>query len=169
MFRFRTTIHSIINSLLNNSGSIFVALLNKTESKMNSKRYLTAIIVLSFFTFMIFACSFDTKTSQSYLIQTDSIRIPDVITTNVLFQVRLFGTIGPNNCYSFEKIYNYNNAENEITIEVWGNYYYDGTACTGSVKYLDEEADLTITSPGTYTLKILQPDFRYLEKEITVN
>lgn len=136
---------------------------------MNPKRYLTAIIILSVFSFLIIACSFDTKTSQSYLIQTDSLRIPDVITANVLFKVRLFGTIGPNNCYSFEKIYNYENSENEITIEVWGNYYYDGTACTGSVKYLDEEADLIITSPGTYTLKFLQPNLSYIDEQITVN
>jgi hypothetical protein len=136
---------------------------------MNPKRYLPVIIILSVFSFLIAACSFDTKTTQSYLIQTDSIRVPDVITANVLFQVRFFGTIGPNGCYSFEKIYSYPNSENVISLEVWGIYYYDGTACTGSVKYLDEKADLTITSPGTYTLKILQPDFSYLEKQITVN
>ena len=136
---------------------------------MNPKKILSGIIVISVFSFLLVTCSLETKSTQPYLIRIDSLKVPDAITSKVQFEVSLFGTIGPNGCYSFEKFYYYATPQNEVIIEVWGRYQYDGTTCTGSTVYLNEKIELTISLPGVYTIKVLKPDSNYLVKEITVN
>jgi hypothetical protein len=136
---------------------------------MKFKNLLQLLIIISGFSIMLSACKTKSETSENYLITIDSIRVPDVITSKVQFEVRLFGTVGPNGCYSFESFYNYPYSDEVIMIEAWGRFYYDGSPCTGQVVFLDEVMDLTISTPGVYLLRTLKPDGRYLEKEITVN
>ncbi len=135
---------------------------------MNVKSILNLLVVSLLIQLVFSSCKLKNETSQSFLIAVDSIKVPDTVTARMQFEVRLYGTIGPNNCYSFEKFYNYPSFENEITIEVWGRYYYDGTSCTGSTVYLNNDMEMTITVPGVYNLMTLRPDGRYLEKKLTV-
>lgn len=135
---------------------------------MKLKSILSLLFVSLIIQFIITSCKLKNETSQSFLIAVDSIKVADTVTAKMQFEVQLYGTIGPDNCYSFEKFYNYPSFENEITIEAWGRYYNDGTSCGGSIVYLNKEMEMTISVPGIYNLRTLQPDGRYLEKKLTV-
>ncbi len=136
---------------------------------MNLKRFLTASILLAALVLAFSACKLDSKTTQPFVIYVDSLKVPDVITANVLFRVKLYGTIGPNGCYKLEKLYTYPTPQNEVIIEPWGLYIYDGTPCTTGVTYLKDSVDVNISATGVYTLKVLRPDYTFLDKVITVN
>lgn len=136
--------------------------------EMNHKKSLAGVVVLSALLFLFFSCNLETKTQQSFLIYADSIQAPDTVDAGVVFEVKLFGIIGPNGCYKLEKIYSYQNYENEVMIEPWGVYIYDGAACPTGITYLNSKTEITITEPGDYTLKVLRPDYTFLDEAITV-
>ncbi|NMC39452.1 MAG: hypothetical protein GYA41_14115 [Bacteroidales bacterium] len=136
---------------------------------MNIKKSISGLAILSAFFLLFFSCSLETKTQQPFLIYADSIQSPDTVDAGVVFEVKLFGIIGPNGCYKLEKIYSYQNYENEVMIEPWGVYIYDGTACSAGISYLTGKTEITITEPGDYTLKVIRPDYTYLDKTVTVN
>lgn len=136
---------------------------------MKLKSILPGLLVLSVFTGLFSSCKLKSERSENYLIGVDSISVPAVITSKVQFEIKLYGIVGPNACYAFEKFYNYPSSEDEIILEVWGRFYTDGTPCTGQVVYLRDALEITIDEPGVYILKTLKPNGRYLEKQITVN
>ncbi len=135
---------------------------------MNLRITLPGILVLSASMLLLFSCSLESKTQQSFLIHTDSLQAPDTVDAGVVFKIKLFGLVGPNGCYRLEKIYKYQNLENEVMVEPWGVYYYDGTPCPANIIYMKESVEITITTPGKYTLKILRPLNPSLDKAITV-
>lgn len=136
---------------------------------MNLKKSLAGIVILSASLLLFFSCSLENKTQQPFLIYADSIQAPDTVDAGVVFEVKLFGIIGPNGCYMLEKIYSYQNYENEIMIEPWGVYIYEGAPCSPGITYLNGKTEITITEPGDYTLKVIRPDYSFLDKAITVN
>lgn len=137
--------------------------------EMSLKKSLPGITILTLSLLLLVSCSLENKTHQPFLIYTDSIQAPDTVNAGVVFEVKLFGIIGPNGCYKLEKIYSYQNYENEVMIEPWGVYIYDGSPCTTAITYLNNKTELTITTPGNYTIKVIRPDYSFLEKVITVN
>jgi hypothetical protein len=136
---------------------------------MSLKKSFAGMLVLPTSLLLFYSCSLENKTQQPFLIYTDSIQAPDTVETGVVFEVKLFGIIGPNGCYKLEKIYSYQNYENEVMIEPWGVYIYDGAPCPAGITYLNSKTEVTITEPGNYTLKVLRPDYTFLDRAITVN
>lgn len=137
--------------------------------EMNLKKSLAGMVVLTASLLLFYSCSLENKTQQPFLIYADSIQAPDTVDAGVVFEVKLFGIIGPNGCYKLEKIYSYQNYENEVMIEPWGVYIYDGTPCSSGIIYLNGKTEITITEPGDYTLKVIRPDYTFLDKSVTVN
>ena len=90
----------------------------------------------------------------------------------ISFEVKkgeLFGFIGPDGCYSFQKFYQTMTSNNDIEVEAWGLYQTDSNVCLTVMVYLNGHLNMTISAPGIYNLKIKQPDNNYLEKQLTVN
>jgi len=133
---------------------------------MHLKRTFTGVISVILFTIYLGSCSFDTKTVEPYMIQVDSIAAPDTVSPKVIFEIRLYGIIGPSSCYSLEKVYVFVTEQKEITVEARGTYRYDGTPCAEGVVYLDTSVETNVPASGIYTIKTLQQDNTYLEKKL---
>jgi hypothetical protein len=135
-------------------------------TKIKSLFTLLAIIATSY---LITSCNTKNRTSYSYLIQVDSIHVPDNITAKTAFEVDFYGFVGPSGCYFFESFNQSLTTTNDIMMEVWGRYESETEICPTVLVYLDRHADITISTAGTYNIKIRQPDNTYLVKQITVN
>jgi hypothetical protein len=133
---------------------------------MHSKKTIAGLITVIILLFYLGSCSLDTKTVEPYLIQVDSVMAPDTVTPRTVFDIRLYGIVGPNSCYSLEKAYCYVSDTKEILIEVRGRYMYEGVACAQVVVYLDNKVETNVPSAGIYTIKVLKQDNTYLEKKL---
>jgi len=133
---------------------------------MHSKETIAELISVIILICFLGSCSLDTKTVEPYLIQVDSVMAPDTVTPRTVFDIRLYGIVGPNSCYSLEKAYCYVTDTKEIQIEVRGRYQYDGITCAQAVVYLDTKVETNVPSPGIYTIKVLKQDNSYIEKKL---
>ncbi len=131
----------------------------------------TLIICLSSLMLLSFLSSCENELEQNYesfLIQVDSIQIPDNITINESFDIRFYGTIGTNGCYQFSK-FETEKEGNNITMKAWGKFDKNSNICPTVMVYLDnEKLNYRIKEKGTYTIKINQPDNNFLVKQISV-
>lgn len=133
---------------------------------MHSKKNIAGLISVVILTCFLGSCSLDSKTVEPYLIQVDSIMAPDTVNPKTVFDIRLYGIVGPSSCYSLEKAYVYVTDQKEIQIEVRGRYQYDGVACAQAVVYLDTKVETNVPSSGIYTIKVLKQDNSFLEKKL---
>lgn len=145
------------------SGPIFV-ILHSNKYMMYQKKTIPALVSLLTLMFFIGSCSLDVKTIEPYLIQVDSIAAPDTVNPKAVFEIRLYGIVGPNSCFTLEKVYCFVNEQKEITLEARGNYRYEGIACTEGVILLDTKVETNVPTSGIYTIKVLKQDNTYLEQ-----
>lgn len=122
----------------------------------------SAIILM----FVLGSCSLETKTVEPYLIQVDSIVAPDTVTPKTIFEIKLYGIVGPNGCYALEKVYCFVTDDKNISIEARGTYRYEGKACTEAIVYLDTKVETNVPSTGTYTIRVLRQDNSFLEQKL---
>ena len=148
-------------------GLIFV-ILHPNLLKMHLKRNITALIVLTTIIFLTVSCSLKTTTIEPYLIKIDSLHAPDTVNLKTLFNIQIYGYVGPSKCYMFEKAYNFTNEQNEITIEAWGKYTYYGDPCVEEKIFMDYKVELAVSAPGNYTIKGVQPNGTFAEKKLVV-
>jgi hypothetical protein len=136
---------------------------------MKPKQLLIHLLSVSLFCFIIYSCHNDLYTPESFIIKVDSIHVPGVITSNNPFDIEFFGIIGTDGCHSFSHyIHSLNNTC--LIIEALGNYDYRAGLCPAVMVYLDgHKLNVTIPLPGTYTIKIREPDYSTLTRQITVN
>jgi hypothetical protein len=110
----------------------------------------------------------DEPNYESFLIQIDSIQIPDNITINEPFDIRFYGTIGTNGCYQFSQ-FETEKQGNSITVKAWGKFDKGSSICPTVMVYLDnEKLNYQIKEKGSYTIKVKQPDNNFLEKQFSV-
>uniref|UniRef100_UPI00321626AD hypothetical protein n=1 Tax=uncultured Draconibacterium sp. TaxID=1573823 RepID=UPI00321626AD len=110
----------------------------------------------------------DEPNYESFLIQVDSIQVSDNITINESFDIRLYGTIGTNGCYQFSQ-FETEKQGNNIVIKAWGKFDKNSNICPTVMVYLDnEKLSYQFDEKGTYTIKVIQPDNDFLEKQISV-
>jgi len=103
-----------------------------------------------------------------FLIQTDSISIPETILASQPFEVEFFGYIGPNGCYRFSE-FTREKHENVIQIEAWGRLSLKSTVCSDVMVFLNgEKLELLIEDAGSYKLSIKQPGGTFLERQVRV-
>ena len=133
---------------------------------MHSKETIAELISVIILICFLGSCSLDTKTVEPYLIQVDSIAAPDTVNPKTIFEIRLYGIVGPSSCYSLEKVYCFVNDQKMITVEARGNYRYEGIACAEGVVYLDTKVETNVPTSGIYTIKVLKQDNSYLEKKL---
>jgi hypothetical protein len=135
---------------------------------MNLKKIIPGIIVLTAFIGLISSCTMKTETVEPYLIKIDSLSAPDTVPVKYVFTVEIFGYIGPNKCYAFDKAYQTTNELNEIVIEAWGKYSYFGDPCVEGEVFMNQKFEMSVSKPGIYRLKGLQPNNYYFEKKLVV-
>jgi hypothetical protein len=133
---------------------------------MYSKKTIAGVISVIILIFIFGSCSLDTKTIEPYLIQVDSIMAPDTVAPKTVFDIKLYGIVGPNGCYSLEKAYCFVTNDKNISIEVRGTYRYDGKSCPEGIVKLDTKVETNVPTTGIYTIKILKQDNSYLEKKL---
>lgn len=110
----------------------------------------------------------DEPNYESFLIQVDSIQVSDNITINEPFDIRFYGIIGTNGCYQFSQ-FETEKQGNNIIIKAWGKFDKGSNICPTVMVYLDnEKLNYQFDEKGTYTIKVMQPDNDFLEKQISV-
>ncbi len=104
-----------------------------------------------------------------FMIQVDSIQVPNTLTANSPFDINFFGTIAGDGCHSFSN-FNVQLDNNNLLIEAWGKVDAKAIVCPTVMVYLTgHKVTYTIQTSGIYNIKIKQPDNPYLEKQITIN
>ena len=102
-----------------------------------------------------------------FLVKVDSIQVSNAPVANSPFDINFYGTIGWNGCYSFSN-FNVQQDNLNILIEAWGRVD-KATICPTVMVYLTgHNVTYTVQIPGTYNIKIKQPDNSYLEKQIAI-
>lgn len=135
---------------------------------MHLKKIISDFIVLIAFIGLISSCAMNTETVEPYLIKIDSLSAPDTVPVKYVFTVELFGYVGPNKCYAFDKAYQTTSDLNEVVIEAWGKYSYYGDPCIEGEVLMNEKFEMSLSKAGVYKLKGLQPNSYYFEKKLVV-
>lgn len=136
---------------------------------MKPKQPIIFLLTACSFCLILFSCHNELYTPDSFIIKVDSIHVPHVITSKNPFDIELFGIIGTDGCHSFSQ-YIYSLGSNCLRIEALGNYDYRAGLCPAIMVYLDgHKLNVTIPLPGIYTIKIREPDYTFLTRQITVN
>ena len=141
---------------------------NKYIEPMRSLSVVFIIFVLALSIGPLTSCSND-PIIEKFLIKVDSIKMPPDVQVGNNFKIEFFGTISSNGCSSFSH-FTVKQSDSVISIEAWKNVEIDAVICPTVMVYLDgEKLALDIETPGTYLIKIKQPDNTFLEEYITVN
>jgi len=130
----------------------------------------SGVLLSAFISISVSSCGLKTKTVEPYTIAIDSISAPDTVKIKTVFEIQIFGYVGPSKCYAFDKAYIYpnTNASNELIIEAWGIYTYSGTPCTDDPQYLSTTVETSLSVTGTYLLKGIKSGYDYAEKRVVV-
>ncbi len=105
---------------------------------------------------------------KSFLIQVDSIQLPDEISVNTSFDISFYGTIGTNGCYKFSE-FRTEKLNTDILIETWGKLDLKSEICPSVMVFLNgKKSNYLIEEAGSYMIKIKQPGNSFLEKQIIV-
>jgi hypothetical protein len=132
------------------------------------KKLFIGVLLTAIVAALASSCGMKVKTVEPYLISIDSLYAPDTVKIKTLFDVEVFGLVGPSKCYAFERLYSSGNNNNEIFIEAWGNYTYVGDPCVDEKVLLQESIEISVSVPGIYTLKGLKYNSNYSEKTLVV-
>jgi hypothetical protein len=105
---------------------------------------------------------------EYFLIQVDSVSIPETILANQPFELEFYGYIGHNGCYSFSKFVS-EKQNKTILFETWGKLNVKSTICSDALVYLNgKKIEFLLEEAGNYNLKIKQPDGTFLERQFLV-
>jgi len=127
---------------------------------------LSKVSLVILITYLLGSCKNDAS-YRLFLIKVDSIQVSNAPVANSPFDISFYGTIGGDGCYSFSS-FNVQQDNSNIIIEAWGRVD-KATICPTVIIYLTgHKVIYTVQTPGTYLIKIRQPDNSYLEKQIAV-
>jgi hypothetical protein len=135
---------------------------------MNLKKLITGIIVLTSFIALISSCAMKTETIEPYLIKIDSLYAPDTVNVKYVFTIELFGYVGPNKCYAYDKAYQTTTDQNEIVIEAWGKYSYYGDPCIEEEVLMNAKFEMSVAKAGNFIIKGVQPNGYFYERKLVV-
>ena len=133
--------------------------------------FYTGLIITTILGYMILFTScvkFDDPEEHTYfLVEVDSIILPDTITITDTLHISFYGTVGTNKCYSFSHFYPQTD-EDTINIEVWGKLA-PGENCDSGLVYLEgEQLNIVNFNEGTYFVHVYQPNEGLLTDSLTV-
>ena len=135
---------------------------------MNLKKLIKGIIIPASFIVLAGSCAMQTETIEPYMIKIDSLYAPDTVNVKYVFTIELFGYVGPNKCYAYDKAYQTTTDQNEIVIEAWGKYSYYGDPCIEEIVMMDAEFEMSVSKAGNFIIKGVQPNGYYFERKLVV-
>lgn len=104
-------------------------------------------------------CDFLGPEVDEFVIQVDSVQAPGAVSGGAPFEVRFYGFVGPDGCYSF-KDFRVSRTQNAADVTVIGQHHQrSGIACADALVFLDGRP-LTIEPPVSdpFTLRVRQPN-----------
>jgi hypothetical protein len=103
-----------------------------------------------------------------YLIEVDSISVPNDLFAGVPFEISFYGIISYNGCSRFSH-FNQAQVGDEIIQEAWKEVDLQAIVCPTVMVYLNgQKLDYTVNLPGDYLIKIRQPNYTFMEKQIVI-
>ena len=128
------------------------------------KKNILVISVILVITGLVWStgCKKDDDTGSDFLIQIDSIVLPDTIQFGDTLHVKFYGMVGPDGCYKFDHFEQVppvtGDLENSMKFKVWGRHEDTGN-CNQQIVYLNG-AEITINglSKGPFFVFVIQPD-----------
>ena len=114
-----------------------------------------SIIVILFLTG---GCKLGNNNSSftEFAIQIDSIQHPDTVVFGKTLNIKFYGTIGPNDCYSFSRFVG-GITGNQINIAAFGKFS-NGTVCASVMQYLTGDTlGVNLVTSGTYVIHVMEP------------
>jgi len=134
---------------------------------MKTIRNLLIIGLAIYFSGCFSSCQKD-EDYEYFIIQVDSVSIPETILANQPFGLEFFGYIGHNGCYSFSEFV-LEQQTKAILVEARAKLSVKSTICPDVMVGLNgEKLSLLLKEIGNYNLKIKQPDGTFLERQFLV-
>lgn len=113
------------------------------------------IFSASFLLFLL-SCSLFEKDPYYFRVEIDSLKVPDTIFSGDTLEIKLYGLIGNNGCYSFDRFCTERDSMN-VELSVRGRKVHSDV-CPQVMIYLDTSyMALPPFDPGTFEIEILQP------------
>lgn len=131
-----------------------------------------SVVLLSTFALLFISVFFvscnDTDNYKYFLVPVDNISIPDEIKANEPFEVRFSGLIGTDGCSGFDRFIA-DKQDTVLVVEIWGKQKTQSYACPDVVvELVREKFKYSLDEPGTYVLKVRQPDGTFFDKQFIV-
>jgi len=130
--------------------------------------YLSILIIAVF----SFSCSKADPTSETreFVIKVDSIQLPDSITLNQRFDVKFFGTIGNNGCYSFADFIVSEDSSSLNFILKGHQEVSENKICTQVLEILGGRVySHRFKEAGQYHIRVTNPGIgQFIQKEILI-
>jgi len=103
-----------------------------------------------------------------FRIRVDSIVAPDTAASGDSLRITLFGFVGPDGCYSFDRI-DSRRTTNSVELSVWGRHRTGrGFACTHAVVELRQSHVVPPPLGIPFSVIVVQPDGSRLNRPIDV-
>ncbi|MBI4727609.1 hypothetical protein HY768_10410 [candidate division TA06 bacterium] len=113
-------------------------------------------------------CSKTTGPEVSYfVVKVDSITVPDSISRSDTLKIRLYGTIGNNGNYSFDR-YEATRDSYKLNLTVWGKHVDNDVATMVMVLLDGAEYPVYPVYPNKFKIFIRQPDSSILSDSVMV-
>ena len=114
------------------------------------------------------SCSKTTEPMVSYfVVQVDSISVPDSISRSDTLQIKLYGAIGSNGNYSFDR-YEATRDSFNLHLTVWGKYVDNDVAAMVMVLLDGAEYPVYPVYPNKFKIFIRQPDSSVLSDSVVI-
>lgn len=107
------------------------------------------------------------RESAEYLIEVDSIVVPEVVASNQPFTILFYGTVGPNDCFSFNRFRTQQQAQ-RLDVMVIGRYTSTGRCGPATPALTGEPLEVAPPFEDPFTIAILQPGGGSLTREVAV-
>lgn len=102
------------------------------------------------------------ETSSEFVIQADSLKMPDTIQFGTTLDVDFYGLVGTNDCYTFSRIAQLESVlvdpNNSMRVQLYGDYTDNGNCQAGLVYMNPLNYQVTGMFAGTFTVLVQQPD-----------
>jgi hypothetical protein len=132
-------------------------------------KFIPICFVVLFVFFSLGSCLPGPPPLENFLIQVDSIHVPEKITANTPFYIEFYGVVGYDGCHSFDN-FNLTYKNNDISVQTWGKYDNKAETCPDVIVFLNgQKLNITIPFPGVYRLLIVEPYGYDLVKQIIVD
>jgi len=130
--------------------------------------YLSILVIAAY----SFSCSKadPTAETQEFVIKVDSIQLPDSVAINQQFDVKFFGTIGSNGCYSFADFIASEDSTS-LSLMLKGHHEVSENQVCSQVMVMLNGKVYSHKFPvaGQYRIRIINPGIgQFIEKEILV-